>query len=39
MKDNNIVFCIVDDISTYADLEIQTTIRNILDFTISNLYI
>jgi len=39
MKDNNIVFCIVDDISTYADREIQTTIRNILDFTISNLYI
>jgi hypothetical protein len=38
MKDN-IIFCIVDDISTYANQEIKTTIRNILDFTISNLYI
>ena len=38
MKDN-IVFCIVDDISTYTNQEIKTTIRNILDFTISNLYI
>jgi len=39
MKENNVVFCIVDDISTYANQEIKTTIRNILDFTISNLYI
>ena len=34
----NIVFCIIDDIDTYATSEIQTTIRNILDYTISNLY-
>jgi hypothetical protein len=33
-----ITFCIVDDISTYANSEIQTTIKNICDFTISNLY-
>ena len=35
---NNIVFCIVNDISTYANDEIKSTIQNILDFTISNLY-
>jgi hypothetical protein len=35
---SKIAFCIVDDISTYATSEIQTTIRNICDFTISNLY-
>lgn len=34
-----IAFCIVDDINTYANNEIQTTIRNICDFTISNLYV
>jgi hypothetical protein len=34
-----IIFCIVDDISTYANSEIQNTIKNILDFTVSNLYI
>ena len=34
----NITFCIVDDIDTYANSEIKTTIRNICDFTISNLY-
>lgn len=34
----NIVFCIVDDIELYATDEIKSTIRNILDFTISNLY-
>lgn len=39
MKEIKIVFCIVDDISTYANQEIKTTIKNILDFTISNLYI
>jgi len=33
-----ITFCIVDDIDTYANGEIQTTIRNICDFTISNLH-
>lgn len=35
---NSIAFCIVDDIDTYANEEIKTTIQNILDFTISNLY-
>lgn len=39
MKDPDIVFCIVNDISTYANDEIKTTIQNILDFTISNLYV
>lgn len=34
---NKIVFCIVDDIKTYATTEIQTTIKNIADFTIANL--
>ena len=38
MKDN-ITFCIVNDIHTYANSEIQTTIKNISDFTISNLHI
>jgi len=33
-----ITFCIVDDISTYANSDIQTTIQNICDFTISNLH-
>jgi hypothetical protein len=32
-----ITFCIVNDIDTYANSDIQTTIRNISDFTISNL--
>lgn len=36
---HNIVFCIVNDIDTYANDEIKTTIRNICNFTISNLYI
>jgi hypothetical protein len=35
---DKITFCIVDDIDTYANSEIQSTIRNICDFTISNLY-
>lgn len=35
---DKITFCIVDDIDTYANDEIKTTIQNILDFTISNLY-
>ncbi len=39
MTENNIVFCIVNDIPTYANDEIKITIQNILDFTISNLYI
>ena len=34
----DITFCIVDDIDTYANIEIRTTIKNICDFTISNLY-
>ena len=32
-----IAFCIIDDIDSYANEEIQTTINNICDFTISNL--
>jgi len=36
---NKILFCIIDDIDSYANEEIKTTIRNILDFTISNLHI
>ena len=35
---DKITFCIVDDIDTYVNSEIQTTIQNICDFTISNLY-
>lgn len=35
---SRIVFCIIDDIESYANTEIKTTIKNILDFTISNLY-
>jgi hypothetical protein len=35
---NNITFCIVDDIDSYANSEIKSTIKNIFDFTISNLY-
>lgn len=33
-----ITFCIIDDIDSYANSEIKNTIRNICDFTISNLY-
>ena len=33
-----IVFCIVDDIDTYANSYIKETIKNIADFTISNLH-
>lgn len=33
-----ITFCIADDIDSYANDEIKTTIKNICDFTISNLY-
>jgi hypothetical protein len=39
MQQTKIAFCIVDDINTYANDEIQTTIRNICDFTISNLHV
>lgn len=35
---NNITFCIVDNIYSYANDEIKSTIRNICDYTISNLY-
>lgn len=35
---DKITFCIVDDIDTYVNSEIQTTIQNICDFTISNIY-
>jgi hypothetical protein len=38
MNDSNIVFCVIDDIDSYANQEIKNTIRNILDFTISNLF-
>jgi hypothetical protein len=37
-KSNKVTFCIVDDIESYANDEIKTTIKNISDFTISNLY-
>ena len=33
-----ITFCIINDIDSYANSEIKNTIRNICDFTISNLY-
>lgn len=35
---SKIAFCIVDDIDTYSNNEIKDTIKNIADFTISNLY-
>ena len=35
---NNITFCVVNDINTYANSDIKSTIKNIFDFTISNLY-
>lgn len=38
MKDTKILFCVVNDIKSYKTKQIQTTIQNILDFTISNLY-
>lgn len=36
---DKIIFGVVNDISSYANQEIKNTIQNILDFTISNLYI
>jgi len=36
---NKIIFCVVNDIHTYADDSIKSTIQNILDFTLSNLYV
>ena len=36
---NKVAFCIVNDIDTYANDDIKTIIKNILDYTISNLYI
>lgn len=36
--ENRVTFCIVDDIETYANNEIKSTIKNICNFTISNLY-
>ena len=33
-----IAFCIVDDIETYANDWIKETIKNVADFTVSNLY-
>lgn len=35
----NITFCIVDDIDTYFNDEIKNIIKNICDFTISNLHV
>lgn len=35
---NKVAFCIIDDIDTYANNEIKTIIKNISDYTISNLY-
>ena len=35
---DEITFCIIDDINTYANADIKTTIKNICDFTISNLH-
>ena len=35
---SKVVFCIVDDIDTYSNNEIKNTIKNIADFTVSNLY-
>lgn len=34
----SIAFCIIDNIDTYATSEIQFTIKNICDYTLSNLY-
>lgn len=34
---NNIVFCIVDDIDSYANEDIKKTVKNIADYTISNI--
>lgn len=33
----NVTFCIVDDINTYSSCEIKSIIKNIFDFTVSNL--
>ena len=38
-KKSNIVFCIVDDINSYATAGIQETIKNLADFTLSNIYV
>jgi hypothetical protein len=38
MIETKVTFCIVNDIATYANEEIKTTIQNIVDFTISNLW-
>lgn len=35
--ENKIVFCIVDDINTYASEEIKNTVKNIVDYTVANL--
>jgi hypothetical protein len=37
-KTSQIAFCIVDNIDTYANSWIKETIKNVADFTISNLY-
>jgi len=38
LSKNKLVFCIVDNIDTYANSWIKETIKNVADFTISNLY-
>ena len=37
-KESSIVFCIVDDINSYATNGIKETIKNLADFTLSNIY-
>jgi hypothetical protein len=39
MKETKIAFCIVNDIDSYTKDDIKTITKNILDHTISNLYI
>ena len=39
LSKNNLVFCIVDDIDTYKTSWIKEIIKNLADFTVSNLYI
>ena len=38
LSKNNLVFCIVDDVDTYKNNWIKEIIKNLADFTVSNLY-
>jgi hypothetical protein len=38
LSKNNLVFCIVDDIDTYKNNWIKEIVKNLADFTVSNLY-